>query len=97
MTTSANTLVTKLVKLITDAAGSSVSSATTAKLTAAAAIIGEVGDLIIPSLENSNKDLSAILDAISAIEDDADKLDTDIKTLVAAFKGTTSSTVAQAA
>ncbi|RUT26089.1 hypothetical protein C0V97_07870 [Asaia sp. W19] len=96
MTISANTLVTKFVKLITEADGSSVSTATTAKLTAAAAIIGEVGDLIIPSLENSNKDLSAILDAINAIEDDADKLHTDIKTLVAAFKGT-SSTVAQPA
>jgi len=32
----------------------------------------------------------AILDAISAIDDDTDELDTDIKTLVVALKGTSS-------
>jgi len=96
MTTSADALVTKLVKIVTDAAGSSLSTATTAKLTAVATIIGEVADIVVPSLESSNKNLSGILDAVSALEDDADKFEADLKALLSAIKGTTS-TVAQAA
>jgi len=96
MTTNADVIVTKLVKLVTDAAGSSLSAATTAKLTAVGAIIGEIADVIVPSLESSNKNLSGILDAVSALEDDADKFETDVKALLSAIKGT-SSTVAQAA
>jgi|GEM_PF-3223913 len=96
MTTNADVLVTKLVKIVTDAAGSSLSTATTAKLTAVAAIIGEVADIVVPSLESSNKNLSGILDAVSALEDDADKFEADLKALLSAIKGPTG-TVAQAA
>lgn len=97
MTTSADALVTKLVKIVTDAAGSSLSTATTAKLTAVATIIGEVADIVVPSLESSNKNLAGILDAVAALEDDADKFEADLKALLSAIKGTSTGAVAQAA
>jgi len=91
-TSSASAVITKLVTFVEDAAKSSISTTTTAKLNTVSALLGEGGDILASYLESKYSNLDAVLSAIETIEDDATKLEADVQALIAAIKNKTSTT-----